>query len=53
MRTHAYSAHTETCEHCPICPGNPLICWERIVRTDKQGNTSVELRRVRQVEPHL
>lgn len=38
-----YSAQSETCEHCPLCDGK-LVCWERIVRTDKEGNTTVELR---------
>lgn len=48
MRTKAFSAQTETCEHCEMCNGK-LICWERIVTTDKDGNAlSVELRAKRQ-----
>lgn len=44
MRSKLFSAQTETCQHCEMCNGK-LICWERIVHTDKEGNViSVELR---------
>lgn len=38
-----YSAQSETCEHCAMCEGK-LVCWERIVRTAKDGTVTVELR---------
>lgn len=42
-RTVPFSAQTETCEHCNLCNGK-LVCWERIVTTEKDGSTRVELR---------
>lgn len=43
MRTQPSSCQTETCDHCEMCNGK-LVCWERVVTTDKDGTVSVELR---------
>lgn len=48
-RTVPYSAQTETSEHCAMC-GGKLVCWERIVTTNKDGTTSVDLRLKRKTE---
>lgn len=48
-RTVPFSAQTETSEHCAMC-GGKLVCWERVVTTNKDGTTSVDLRLKRKTE---